>query len=66
MGQCRILSDSSDPFENRTEAGRLLAGELKSYEGKNPIVLGIPRGGLIPAREIANALLGELDVILAH
>ena len=66
MGQCRILSDSSDSFENRTEAGRLLAGELKSYEGKNPVVLGIPRGGLIPAREIANALSGELDVILAH
>ena len=66
MGQCRILSNSSIPFENRLEAGLLLAQELKSYKDKNPVALGIPRGGLIPAREIANALRGEMDVILAH
>lgn len=66
MGTCRVLSNSSDPFENRIEAGQRLAEKLKSCADKNPVVLGIPRGGLIPAREIANALGGEMDVILAH
>ena len=30
------------------------------------VVLGIPRGGIIPARELALALNGRLDVILSH
>ena len=62
----RILSHSHTSFKDRTEAGQLLAVELSVYRSKKPVVLGIPRGGIIVAREIAHALDGELDIVLAH
>jgi len=62
----RILSYSSIPFADRKEAGSLLASELKEYRGQNAIVLGIPRGGIIVAREIAQELNAELDIVLAR
>ena len=65
-GSVRIVSRSSDPFEDRSQAGRLLAAELVEYKDKQPVVLGIPRGGIVVAREIAEALGGVLDVVLAH
>ena len=54
------------PFENRTEAGRLLAGRLAVYRGQRPLVLAIPRGAVPMARIVADALDGELDVVLVH
>jgi putative phosphoribosyl transferase len=66
MGKLRIVSRSSAPFSDRSEAGRLLARELDPLRNQNVVVLGIPRGGIIPARELALALNGELDVILSH
>jgi putative phosphoribosyl transferase len=62
----RILSYSSTPFADREEAGRLLAAELSDYRGKEAVVLGIPRGGVIVALEIARALDAELDIVLAR
>ena len=62
----RILSHSHTPFKDRTEAGQLLAVELSVHHGTRPVVLGIPRGGIIVAREIAHALEGELDIVLSH
>lgn len=64
--QLRILSYSSAPFADREEAGRLLAEELSEYRDKKAVVLGIPRGGIIVAREIARQLDAELDIVLAH
>jgi putative phosphoribosyl transferase len=64
--ELRILSHSSAPFANREEAGKLLAAELSEYRGQEPVVLGIPRGGIMVAREIARVLDGELDIVLAH
>ena len=66
MGQLRIVSRTNEPFLDRSEAGKLLAAELADYRGKEPVVLGIPRGGIVLAREIVGALGGELDVVLAH
>jgi predicted phosphoribosyltransferase len=66
MGRLRIVSHSSGSFSNREEAGRLLARELDPLRGLNPVVLGIPRGGIIAARELALYLDGHLDVILSH
>jgi putative phosphoribosyl transferase len=62
----RIVSHSHTPFKDRAEAGQLLADQLTSYRGRKPVVLGIPRGGIVVAREIAHALDGDLDVVLAH
>ena len=53
-------------FENREEAAELLAERLSKYRGRNPLVLGIPRGAVPMARIIAEALNGELDVVLVH
>jgi predicted phosphoribosyltransferase len=53
-------------FENRAHAGRLLAQRLIDYKGRNPLVLGIPRGAMPMAKIIADLLRGELDVILVH
>ncbi len=53
-------------FQNREQAARLLARKLAKYRGKNPLVLGIPRGAVPMAKIIADALGGELDVVLVH
>lgn len=66
MAKLRILSRSSEPFLDREEAGKLLASELSKYRGQKAVVLGIPRGGVIVAREVAGALDAELDIVLAH
>lgn len=64
--QIRILTRSSAPFADREEAGRLLAGELYEYRGQNVVVVGIPRGGVVVANELAKGLGAEVDIILAH
>jgi len=52
-------------FANRTEAGRALAWRLESYARRNDvIVLGIPRGGVPVAFEVAEALRAPLDVFV--
>jgi predicted phosphoribosyltransferase len=66
MGAVRFVSRSSEPFCDRTQAGRLLAEELVGYAGTQAVVLGVPRGGVIVAREVAVALDAALDVVLAR
>lgn len=53
-------------FTNRDEAARQLADRLIAYKGQNPLVLGVPRGAVPMARIIADALEGELDVVLVR
>jgi putative phosphoribosyl transferase len=54
-------------FKNRRHAAQLLAERLRlSYKNKNPLVLGVPRGAVPMAKVIADALGGELDVVLVH
>jgi putative phosphoribosyl transferase len=66
MGKLHIVSNSDVPFADRIEAGRLLARELKGYEGKEAVVLGILRGGIIIAREIALGLDTVFDIVLSR
>jgi predicted phosphoribosyltransferase len=54
------------PFRNREEAARQLAARLDGYRGRNPLVLAIPRGAVPMARVIADALDGEVDVVLVR
>ena len=53
-------------FENRGEAGRLLARRLEEYRGQHPLVLAIPRGAVPMGKIVADALKGELDVVLVR
>src|SRR5512144_1432942 len=53
-------------YRDRKEAGRVLADHLKAYEGKNVLVLGIARGGVPVAAEVARSLGAELDVVVAR
>jgi putative phosphoribosyl transferase len=53
-------------FRNRQDAGRQLADELAALHLEQPLVLGLPRGGVVVAYEIARALDAPLDVIVAR
>jgi putative phosphoribosyl transferase len=54
-------------FADRVEAGRSLAWRLEKYaERDDVIVLGIPRGGIVVANEVANALRAPLDVFFVR
>lgn len=54
-------------FRDRHEAGQLLAKELASLRGRQDlIVLGVPRGGVVVAYEVARALGAPLDVYITR
>jgi predicted phosphoribosyltransferase len=54
-------------FADRTDAGRRLAERLTAYEeNENVLVLGLPRGGVPVAAEVAEALGAPLDVFLVR
>jgi predicted phosphoribosyltransferase len=55
------------PFRDRRDGGRQLVPRLARYRGrKGAIVLGLPRGGVVPAAEIARALQLPLDVLISR
>lgn len=53
-------------FRDRTDAGQRLAQALSAWRGKVPIVFAIPRGAVPMGRVVADALGGELDVVLTR
>jgi predicted phosphoribosyltransferase len=53
-------------FKNRDDAAVQLAERLRVYRGQNPLILGVPRGAVPMARIIADALGGQLDVVLVR
>jgi putative phosphoribosyl transferase len=55
-------------FEDRRDAGRQLAARIsqRRYVKESPLILGIPRGGVVVAAEVAEALSAPLDVVIAR
>lgn len=53
-------------FINRVDAGRQLAELLAPWRHESPIVVGLPRGGVPVAAEVAHALRAPLDVIMVR
>ncbi|MEM8716070.1 MAG: phosphoribosyltransferase [Cyanobacteria bacterium P01_G01_bin.4] len=55
------------PFSNRVEAGKHLASRLKAYSNRGDVVvLGLPRGGVPVAFEVARLLRAPLDVCIVR
>lgn len=54
------------PFADRVDAGRRLAAVLKDYGSRRPVIIGLPRGGVPVAREVASSLEAPLDVIVVR
>ena len=53
-------------FRDRSDAGRQLASRLLPLRGTDAVVLGLPRGGVAVAAQVARALDAPLDVILVR
>lgn len=61
------MNGSLLPFEDRVQAGRMLAAALRSYCGRaDVLVLALPRGGVPVACEIAEALGAEVDLMIVR
>ena len=58
--------DEAPLYEDRTEAGGALAHRLAPYRGAGTVVLGIARGGVEVAAEVAELLESQLDVVVAR
>ncbi len=54
------------PFRDREEAAHRLADALRPWQGQHPLVLAVPRGAVPMGRIIADALGGELNVVLVR
>jgi len=53
-------------FANRHQAADRLADALQAYQGRHPLILAIPRGAVPMGLRLAQALDGELDVVLVR
>lgn len=54
-------------YKDRREAGKILGGELESIQSRRRLlVLGLPRGGVVVANEVASALDAEFDVLVVR
>ena len=58
--------ESGALFADRARAGAALAARLDAYRGKDALVLGIARGGMVVASVVARRLDAELDVAVAR
>jgi putative phosphoribosyl transferase len=60
------MGDGMHYFRDRHDAGRQLAGRLSHLGPEHPVVLGLPRGGVPVAYEVAHALGAPLDVVIVR
>ncbi|HWA82926.1 MAG TPA: phosphoribosyltransferase family protein [Fimbriimonadaceae bacterium] len=55
-----------DRFRDRFDAGRKLAASLRHLRAGRPVILGLARGGVEVASEVARSLCAPLDVLVAR
>ena len=54
------------PYRNRTHAGQVLAESLAPWKNDRPLIVGIPRGGVIVAKAVAETLGADLDAVIVR
>lgn len=68
--QCNDLSEYYQVvetyFKNRTDAGKRLAMKLLKYKDEDAIVIALPRGGVVVAKEVAKLLDVPLDIVIVR
>jgi predicted phosphoribosyltransferase len=63
IGHRDMAGSRLSPFLDRRDAGHLLAESLQRYRAGGALVLGLARGGVVVAAEVAAGIDAELDVI---
>ncbi|MBW6463886.1 MAG: phosphoribosyltransferase family protein [Bacillota bacterium] len=53
-------------FNDRSDAGERLAERLEIYRGRKPLILAVPRGGVVVAEPVFEKLGGDLDLIITR
>jgi len=53
-------------FRDRAEAGRQLGAALMAYRDRDPLIIGLPRGGVVVAAEVAKSLEADLDILVVR
>lgn len=53
-------------FKDRRQAGELLAQKLQIYRCRSPLILAVPRGGVVVAEPILDQLGGKLDLLITR
>ena len=53
-------------FKDRKDAGERLAVALERFRSEDPVVFGLPRGGVVVAAEVARSLGAPLDIVVAR
>ena len=53
-------------FTDRTQAGQRLAAALLHLKDRAPVILALPRGGVVVGWEVARALGAPLDLVLVR
>ena len=61
-----VLFTRTALFQDRADAGRRLAARLEDLAFEDPIVMGLPRGGVPVAYEVAHTLDAPLDVVIVR
>ena len=54
------------PYHDRIHAGQVLAEALDDWRDQDPLVIGIPRGGVVVAQAVAEALEADLDAVIVR
>ncbi len=61
-----MFGGRQETFRDRADAAYRLAAALGEYQGRNPLILAIPRGAVPMAKILADELGGDLDVVLVR
>ncbi len=66
MGRIREYAATVNGYADRRDAGRQLGAALERFRSTNPVILGVPRGGVVIAEEVRAAIGGDLDLVVAR